>query len=344
MSEVYVAGLGAVSPAGWGVAALQAALDADVTIPVRHLARPGWSRPVLAREVPAPAPRPAFMGHARLRRSSAITHYAAGAALEALNQGGFGETSPSAKIGLVMCVLCGCVQYTQRFFDETLKDPVTASPLLFPETVFNAPTSHLAVLMGKPDAAITLLGDPAVFLHGLALAAEWLIDGRVEACLVVGAEETNWLLGDALWHFDHHTTMAGGAGALCLARSKGKLPAVALDHITTPEYYSSRKNSADAIRRVQQELSARGPSDLLCDSRSGRPRTDRPENLAWRDWATERVSPKAVLGEGLMAASAWQCVAACQPLMQKRLSSAIVSVAGVNQQAIGARFVACAPS
>ena len=50
------------------------------------------------------------------------------------------------------------------------------------------------------------------------------------------------------------------------------------------------------------------------------------------------VSPKTVLGEGMMAASAWQCVIAIDALKQKRHSAASVSVVGCNQQAIGAHF------
>jgi len=51
------------------------------------------------------------------------------------------------------------------------------------------------------------------------------------------------------------------------------------------------------------------------------------------------LSPKVVLGEGLAAASAWQCVAAIDALRQQRFSAASISVVGCNEQAIGAHFV-----
>ncbi len=41
-----------------------------------------------------------------------------------------------------------------------------------------------------------------------------------------------------------------------------------------------------------------------------------------------------------MAASAWQCVVAIDLLARKRCQAGLVSVAGCNQQAIGARFEA----
>ena len=48
---------------------------------------------------------------------------------------------------------------------------------------------------------------------------------------------------------------------------------------------------------------------------------------------------KKILGEGLMAAAAWQCVAAVDALRHNNFSAATVSIVGCNQQAIGARFV-----
>ena len=46
MSRIFVAGLGAVSPAGWNVAALRDALDKGEPLPVQPLARPGWEKPL----------------------------------------------------------------------------------------------------------------------------------------------------------------------------------------------------------------------------------------------------------------------------------------------------------
>jgi 3-oxoacyl-(acyl-carrier-protein) synthase len=77
----------------------------------------------------------------------------------------------------VVCVFSGCVNYSSRFYSETLKDPATASPLVFPETVFNAPASHLSAFLGNSAINYTLVGDSGTFLIGLAMAAQWLSDG-----------------------------------------------------------------------------------------------------------------------------------------------------------------------
>src|ERR1039457_3058037 len=113
MSRVFVAGMGAVSPAGWTVADLRAALDQGQPLPIQPVVRPGREKPMQSREVPNPSARPDFMAHPRLRRTSRekpmqsrevpnpsarpdfmahprlrrtspITHYAAAVALEAV--------------------------------------------------------------------------------------------------------------------------------------------------------------------------------------------------------------------------------------------------------------------
>jgi len=338
MNRVFVCGLGAVSPAGWNVAALRESLDQGQPFPVQSLERPGWDKPLRVRLVPAPAQRLAFLGHPRLRRTSPVTHYAAAAALEAVAKVRTGNES-DPRFGIIVCLQAGCVHYSYRFFDETLKDPATASPLLFPETVFSAPASHVASLLGNASLVYTLLGDPASFLQGLALGVAWLKEKRVDACLVIGAEETNWLRADALWHLDHRAIISGGAGAVCLSLNPVWSVGVELDRITAVHTYIALQPRSQAALAMRAELPAGSPEQLLCDGIGDSPRTDAPEIAAWRDWSGPRLSPKRILGEGLMDAGAWQCVAACDALAGGRFAAAIASLVGCNQHAIGARFV-----
>lgn len=338
MSRIFVAGLGAVSPAGWNVAALRTALVKGEPLPVQEMARPGWEKPLAARLVPNPSARPEFLAHPRLRRASPITHYAAAAALEAV--AGL-RTNPAAKncrLGIVVCLQSGCVQYSCRFYDETLKNPATASPLIFPETVYAAPASHVAALLGNVVLVHSLVGDPSAFLQGVLLGIQWLEENRVDACLVIGAEEANWILADALWHLDRRAIAAAGAGALCLCRDAKLSSGVELATITDSHTYSAHRSRMQAAAAMRGQFENNSSKEFLCDGVGHSPRTDAAETAAWRDWTGSRASPKRILGEGLMAAAAWQCVAACDAVAGGRFAAANVSLVGSNQQAIGARF------
>jgi hypothetical protein len=354
MSRIFVAGLGAVSPAGWNVAAMREVLDLGKILPAQALEPTGcaaaraadaaaqrpYHGPLLARLVPAPAVRPDFLAHPRLRRTSPITHYAASAALEAI-AGIQPACLENARMGLIVCVQSGCVQYSCRFYDETLKNPATASPLLFPETVHAAPASHVAVLLKNVALVSSQVGDPSCLLQAMAQGAQWLEEKRVDFCLVIGAEEPNWITADALRHFDGATCISAGAGAVCLSREPNPSFGVELTAITDAHTYSTGKDRARAALAMRNQLNGDSEderAELLCDGLGNSPRTDRAELAAWRDWTGPRLSPGRILGQGLMAGAAWQCVAACDALANRRFKTAKVSLVGFNQQAIGAEF------
>ena len=338
MSEIFITGVGAVSPAGWGAPAMGEALRAGRPLPTQPILSPVGIKPLLARQVPAPSPRPACLAHPRLRRSSVISHYTVAAAMEALGpwpQPG----SPAIRLGIVMGVHTACVRYSARFFAEVRQDPTTASPMLFPETVINAPASHLATCLGGAPLTYSLVGDQTVFVEALTVAAGWLEDSVVDVALVVSAEESSFLVAEALHRTARGLVAGEGAGALCLARSPGPGMAVALERITSSRTYAGQATRHAAVSAVRRELPAGLPEELLCDSRTGVARTDRPEEEAWRDWPGQRMSPKAILGEGLAAATAWQFVAAWEWLRTGRGTAATLSVVGSNAAAVGARMV-----
>ena len=338
MSRIFVRGLGAVSSAGWGVPALRAAVEKNEPPPLAPQARPGWDKPLWYRPVPAPATRPGFLAHPRLRRASAIAQYTVAAGLEALGEDTARVQAGALRLGIVVCVMGGNVNYSRRFYEETLKDPATASPLLFPETVFNAPASHLAAYLNTKAASYTLVGDDGTFLQGLGLAAGWLMDGKADGCVVIGAEETDWIVSDAIRLFHRKAIHSGGAGALYLQRDQPPTPVVELAGITDTFNFAPHQPRDEAARRMRAQLPCGAPNELLCPGTQGLPRADAAENAAWQDWTGSRRIPKAVLGEAFVAAAGWQCVLACDALRRREFAAANVSVVGVNQQAIGARF------
>ena len=340
MSQILVCGAGAVSPAGWGVAALRTAVERGEALPTKELVRPGWRKPLFVRTVPAPNPRPSFLAHARLRRSSPISQYTVAAALEALGEDAVKVSKGSLRLGVVFCAMSGCVNYSRRFYDEVLRDPATASPLVFPETVFNAPSSHLAALLGATAVNYTVVGDPGTFLQGMALAAQWLSDGLVDGCLVVGAEEMDWLTAEAFRLFTRKLVLSEGAGALYLRAGGQAGRVVEMVSVTDSQLFWDRTSRLSATKRAARELCQGITAGLLCDGRQGDVMLDSAEEKAWNAWNGQRLSPKKIVGEGLMAAAAWQCVLAFDILNSGGTNEALVSVAGCNQQAIGARFKA----
>ncbi len=270
-------------------------------IETKSLARPGWENPLHVRQVPPPETRPTFLTHARLRRTSPITQFGVAAGLEALGEDTNLIAGGKLRLGIVQCVMSGCINYSRRFFDETLRDPATASPLVFPETVFNAPASHIAALLGTTAINYTIVGDPGTFLQGIALAANWLANDRVDGCLVIGAEEIDWLTADAFRRFQRKMILSDGAGAIYLRTEPS---GIHLSKITDSYLFLQKQNRHCAAQKMRGKLGDETRQSLLCDSTQAMARLDSAEIEAWKDWMGDRISPKTILGEGLMAAAA----------------------------------------
>src|SRR4029077_17663948 len=108
------------------------------------------------------------------------------------------EIEATKQMALIFAIANGGVIYTKRFYHDIVESGAgAASPLLFPETVFNAAASHLAAILGVSGRSYTLVGDGAVGLLAIRMAQDLMENNGVDYCIVVGAEETDWLLCDA---------------------------------------------------------------------------------------------------------------------------------------------------
>ena len=288
--NVFVRGAGAVSPAGWNCEVLRKAIAAKEPLPVENLSRPGWEKPLRVRSVPRPPDAPSFLSHPRLRRAGAVSQHALSAALEALGKDAARIESGEMRLGIIVCILSGMVGYTRRFFQEATRDPALASPLIFPETVFNAPASHVAAFLGAGAVNYTLVGDDGAFLQALAMAAQWLQEGRVNGCLVIGIEELDWLVPDALRLFVRTAVHSSGAGCLYLSgQSEGALAQLAA--VTDSFSFTVRQGRVLAARRMRAQLPPSERRELLCTGGRGLGRTDAAEErgVGGLDWLSHRA-------------------------------------------------------
>lgn len=316
MSRIHIHGIGVVTPAGWGMESFRRAVWEGQPVPLSQVQRPdGVQLPV--RRVPAPPARPVWAMHPRLRRSSPIAHHAVAAAMEALGAADLGAGFPD--LGIVACVMGGSVLYSGRFFGEVLRQPSTASPLLFPETVFNAPASHLSAVLGTSARNDTCVADETGFLAGLAVAAEWLVTRQVNQVLVIAAEETDWTTAEAGRVYTRSGVLAEGAAAVVLSREPS---AVELSAITAPVTYLRGRRRAAALDDVRRQL---GAADISLLGRA--------------PVGGDGIDVAPVLGNGLAALGGWACIAAIDAVQRGVARTATACVAGSNLQALGAGFV-----
>lgn len=334
-SDIHITGWGAVSPAGWSTAELYEAVMKKTPLPMTTECRSEGAMKRNFCKVPALAAVPDYMKHPRLRRSAPATRFAIHAAVEALGPARFVLAQQGElKLGVIFCTMSGCVQFSRRFYSEVLDNPLLASPILFPETVYNAPSSHLSALLASPEMNYTLVGDTAQFVRGIEIARQWMEDDLVQACLVVTAEELDWVSDEAWMLFHRSGAAAEGAAAVLLEKS-GK-EGIHIKHLTETQTYGNLVSRQDAVQRVKAELLAHASAGAsLCDGLGAGQRTDRTEAAAWQDWKGDRISVRPVLGEGFGVTSGWQTVMACERLQRGVNDEVIVNAVGLSQQAVG---------
>jgi len=308
LDGIHIRGVGAVSSAGWSADDLLRSVREGNPLPTVNCARPGDERtwPCPVRLVPPPPPDKTAR-HPRMRRSSAITRYSVAAALGALADAGHDPAALPPGLGILFVMMNGCVNYTGRFFNEVLQNPAQASPLIFPETVFNAPASHIASFLGIDGVVSTLVGSSNAIVEALDTAAFWIRSGIVEECLIIAAEECDWLSAEALTYYHPKLIASEGAGALLLsAKSNG--PQVR--EVIGPHCYTSWDERAALLPDLAAQTRAKlTGAAILIDDCCGIGRIDRAEQAAWSGahWQTVR-SPKLILGESMGASSALQLV------------------------------------
>jgi 3-oxoacyl-(acyl-carrier-protein) synthase len=368
--SLAIAGMGWVTPLGAGINSVWERLLAGEEASARTISEEFTSRAYTVFPVPESALK--RVPHARLRRASAISRFAAEAGLSALESGGLKiDTQNADRVALIFAISNGGVAYTKRFYRDIVNTGAeSASPLLFPETVFNAPASHLAAILGVTGVTYTLVGDGAVGLAAIKMAGELMENQPLDYCLIVGTEEIDWILCDAYrrWRLlraappiePFGTTNRGmilseGAGAILLARNG----LVRIECAHPGGYFTTRSEAEKLLQHILYDL-GQTEIDFVVSSANGT-FIDTVESRALQKVLPQTLvyTAKPALGESVGAAGLWQVIVAAGALHTRELPPvlhanpsasvrlprsrtpipdarhAIVLSCGLNQQAAG---------
>ena len=320
--EVSLIGCGVVSPCGNSAGDILRVLAGEKNAPVPECPAGGEGRskfPV----VPMPADAcPRAARFPRLRRASKISLFALEAAMLAFEDAGIGlDELPGKSISLVFAASDGGVVYTRRFFEGILDEGTGGgSPLLFPETVYNAPPSHVSASLGLRGHSLSLVGDSTAAVQACRVAACLLHSGECELALVLGAGEWDPVVSEG--YSEWGITLPGpwkpgtsvrcffteGAGALLLAASGGSCRIV-----SDPVVHGRIGKAGFFAGNARWICSAATPSA----ARMLVPKGILPESGV--------RFPRQEIGEALCASTVWEIA------MAARLAPAVCIVTGYNQ-------------
>ena len=341
-----IQGMGWVTPLGTDLGDVWRRVQAGERGLSQPLENPETGR--IHRYMPVPPTLVAAAGRLpRLRRASPISCFAVAAGLAAMADAGLSApVAPevAARTAVVFAISSGGVVYTRRFYEQIVKTGAHgASPLLFPETVYNAPASHLAAMLGIDGASYTLVGDGSVGLSALQFAGQLLRMGEVDRCVVVGAEETDWVLcqGYADWRLltrsgevelyaarPRGAMLAEGGAAIVLGLEGAARARIVVQH--AGRAFANRREMAHAYDKVCLEMAA--PAGVVIGSANG----------TWLDTIEARsvgqhfpgaglFSIKGALGEAIGAGGLMSTIAGVMTL-EAGAEDVLVIGAGWNMQ------------
>lgn len=344
----YIQGIGAITPLGptgletWS--ALCRGQEAPRTLFAKALAdRSYFSCQVPGKFVADAARQP------RLRRSGTISLLGAAAGFDAFADAGLKPDSGlSARIAVVFAICSGGVNYTRRFYHEIVTQGANcASPLLFPETVYNAAASHLAALLGVDEHSYTLVGDSSVGLAAIHFATELLtMQPRLDRCLVVGTEEVDWVLADAFasWRMaanrdqfevygrTNGTIFGEGAAAVLIGRTGSLMIANSSPGLPFHSFMESGSAAKEMFGRLRRE----GLPEMIVSSANGT-FADEVERKVFSEFypSVPVYTPKPAVGEALGASALLQVAVAGLALRHQQLPGTLMAgskLASVNRE------------
>jgi 3-oxoacyl-(acyl-carrier-protein) synthase len=334
-----IAGMGWVTPLGRDLFSVWTAISDDKRPDPVLLKSPmdGRSLPIL--RIPEDSIRDTA-SLPRLRRSSTISHLAVAAATDAVATAGM---TPEAlkRTALVFAASDGGVVYTRKFYAEIVERGEGAgSPLLFPETVYNAPASHIAARLGLAGEVLTLVGDAAAGLSAVQTGCELLAAGEADFCVVAAAQELDWITCEAYrrWgliggHENHAALFSEGAAAIVLTRASAGCRVLA----THPGFsYPTEKDAQGRLETMLAQLLQGSQVDVVVSCASGTRFDFAEEDCVARHLSKARVlTPKSVLGEALACSTLQQVITGVMALGGREGGMALVIAAGYNRQLAG---------
>jgi len=332
-TDLAVIGQGSVTPAGVGLAALLG--GTPVETPTPFVARPERTWPVFRVNLKEPA-FDRWQKEPRLRRASPITFFMVEAAEQALAGLGAAER---AETGLIVAFSTGCLNYSRRLFEAIItQGQKAASPVLFPETVFNSPVSHVAATLKLEGAAYTLAGDETAWISALKAAALWIEQGRVKNVLVLGAEEFDSACLDAYQNAGWLRKSDGkpkfipseGAAGLLVRKAQSEDRQI-ISQLEDGFIYRSKAQAVAAMKRCLQQFD----SNLgYLESAQYNWLGEIEEALMEARKLHMATGTHHYLGEAALASAAWNTIRDLQALDETR-SELLIPILGTTHQ-IGA--------
>ncbi|MDD4933064.1 MAG: beta-ketoacyl synthase N-terminal-like domain-containing protein [Methylacidiphilaceae bacterium] len=250
----------------------------------------------------------------RLRRAGGLAQFL----VEAIHQVLFGVSEQErSRVGLIAVFNNGSIAHTARFFAGYRgQGRRFASPLFFPETVYNAATSHAAAVCGLGGPTCSLVGDESAWVEGIRMARIWLELGRATMAVVAAAEEVTSVSLDAFhsarWLRKSRPFRPSEGSAALLLTTRPQDALFALVDAPTSFPYRSQEELASAAAKLACEL----PPGIPVYHTAEASWLGSLEKTLFRQMPSAGSFP--YLGEAFAVSAGWHTIRAASLLSERR--------------------------
>lgn len=332
-SDIVITGIGVASSAGFGSEALWEAL-----IEKRRCFRSVVSPRGKGKERLCAAINDvdAFLADKRWRRAAEISKFSIAAIRLALEDAGIDPAKwNSREAGLVTAVTHGAIRFTIEFHESVVVEgPAAASPMVFSDSVLNAPAGNSSIAFNVKGGAHTVIGDLGAGMLSVSTAIRTMRYSGLKVCLAGATEEFDHVVNaiyarlgliapddggkEAMRPFsDKHSGFIAGEGA-CFLVLEEKTSALARG----ARIYAEIKYAKTPLAAMRS-LDAADPGETIIFSGANGTYTDKTEGAALKrlfDGKTARpyiCCIKPLIGESFAASSMMQVAAAAMSIHKK---------------------------
>lgn len=191
MDDIVITGIGVISPLGVGREAFwESTRKAETGIKRITCFNTSAFRSNVAGWIRDFDPS-CFMAPKIYRRMSRISRMAVAASIEAIKDSGLSlDVADKDRVAIITGTSYGSSSCVEDFYVSLLKDgPRGAQPFLFPETVPNAPASHIAMFHGITGPNTTFSQNEISSENAIVFAINLLLQNHADVVLVAGADE-----------------------------------------------------------------------------------------------------------------------------------------------------------
>lgn len=213
MKRPVLSGLGLLSPCGVGMEPLWQLLDSGSSGIGRLTAFSAVSG-ALGSEITG-IDLDDIIDNRSIRRAADVSKYALAAVQLALQDAGLDSAAGEESV-MVTAVTHGAMNYTQAYHESLCTGGAEdISPILFSDSVLNAPAGNASICYEIRGAVHTIIGGPAASIKAAIMASRLLQENGIHRAVVVSAEEINELSFYCRKKFGE-SAMSEGAGVFLM--------------------------------------------------------------------------------------------------------------------------------